>query len=85
LVRGDKFKFKNNINSWKKSKQVIFICYSSLENATTQTLECLEKFLGFSLSKVVVRKRLSQFEKLPVLLKKALHKQYKNFQIACTN
>ncbi len=70
LVKNDKFLFKKNIESWKKSKNTIFINYNDLCQNQEKALRKISDHIGCSIDSFEVKQRTSNLSILP---KSVLH------------
>lgn len=79
LIKNDKFRFKDNYKSWKKSKNTLFIKYENLCSNKEDNVKKIEDFLGLKLPSFEILPRKSSAEKLPSFLKRAINKEYGNY------
>lgn len=79
LILGDKFRFIENIESWKKSSQVIFVNYESLCENKDFEIERISNFLGIKLPDFKVKQRVSKPDILPKLIKIAIKNTYEQY------
>lgn len=79
LVWGDKFRFNENIESWKKSKHTLFIKYEDwMMNKETVSRQ-VSRHLGIELPDFQVVKRSSSENDLPPLLRLLILWTYPSF------
>jgi len=76
LIEGDKFKFKRNIESWKNSKNVMFVYYDELCQNKEKVLQDISAFLGFSLNDFELRQRTTHVESLPEDIRRLIQTHY---------
>lgn len=69
LIVGDKFRFKENLESWKNSKNTLFIRYEDLCQNKKIVLRKISKHMNLQMPDFVVRKRDSSKKNLPLLLR----------------
>ena len=76
LISGDKFRFKENMASWKSSKSTIFIKYEDLISSNKEVMMKISDFLGVQLPELKINDRFSRNTSLPRLLEKEIEKVY---------
>jgi len=79
LVKNDKFRFKKNYLSWKKSKNTFFIKYEEYCKNQSKVMEKMSKFLNLKLKNIKIKKRKSSFIKISPVLWILIKMEYKNF------
>ncbi len=79
IVKDDKLRFKENIVSWQKSKNTLFVDYDRLETEKKKVLEEISEFLNLQLSDFEFRKRESSGGKLSNNLKNMIDTEYEIF------
>lgn len=77
LIIGDKLRFKENMESWKHSKSVLFIKYEALCSNKKEVLQHISDFLGVDLCNFEIQKRHSSKSDLPMLLRIVIKRVYK--------
>lgn len=80
LAVGDKFRFKENIASWKHSKKTLFIKYDALCSDKEDTLKRISQHLGLAIPDFVVKQRKSSKKDLPFLLRMVVKCAYSSFE-----
>jgi len=78
LIIGDKFRFKENIESWRGSRNVLFVKYEELCKNKKESLRNISNFLGLTLPDFKVKKRKSSKLQLPLKLQRAIKSVYSN-------
>jgi len=76
LIIGDKFRYKENMHSWKKHTDILFVKYEDLCGNKDKKMQEISSFLGFDLPDFDIKKRKSSFNSLPKFLQKAITKEY---------
>jgi len=76
LIIGDKFRFKENIESWRGSRNVLFVKYEELYKNKKESLRNISNFLGLTLPDFKVRKRTGSKLQLPLILQRAIKLVY---------
>lgn len=81
LIKWDKFRFKENIDSRKKSKNTLFVKYEDLINNKDKKIEEISEFLWLKLPNFKIKKRKTSFSNLPNYMLNEIKKEYWNFKI----
>ena len=76
LCSGDKFRFKNNIKSWKNSNKTLFVKYTDLANNKEEILKKISAWVEVEIQDVEIKERSSSPLGLPFLLRKLIDRTY---------
>jgi hypothetical protein len=78
MILGDKFRFEENMRSWRSSKNTIFVRYGDLIGDKEKTLRRVSDFLGIEINPgdFNVGARCSAYQKLPWIVRAALKASY---------
>jgi len=78
MVIGDKFQFKRNMESWRRSKRCLFVKYSWMLKNKELVFKNISNFLEQAINpdEINVMKRKSKKEDLPLILRKAIQFTY---------
>ena len=79
MVIGDKFRFKENIESWRKAKNVLFVKYEELCNDKRKVLKDISDYIGLEINSFEVKNRRASIKKLPFLLRFMIKHTYKEY------
>jgi hypothetical protein len=85
LIKGDKFKFKRNVQTWKKSKHVLFIDYKDLHKDKAGTLQRISDFVGCKIDDFELRPRSTSTDAVPQSLKDLIKIHYADFPSLITS
>src|SRR5262245_36846461 len=69
LIIGDKFLFKSNTASWRKSRHNLTVDYRALINEKEKTLKAIGAHLGVAVKDFQVRARESEAKRLPWIIR----------------
>ena len=76
LIEQDKFRLKENISTWKKRSNTLYINYEELCTKKEQTLKEISNFLEVDLPDFEVRQRKSSINNLPESMQDAIKSEY---------
>lgn len=79
MVTGDKFRFKENIESWKKAKNILFVKYEELCENKKKVLQEISDYLGFEIGDLDIIIRNASMKKLPFPVRFMIKHTYKGY------
>ena len=81
MIRGDKFRFIDNIESWKKrGEDVLWIQFEDLLMDPQNQIKYLSEFLSTPIVDIDCWNRKSRKVTLPSVIADAVHKTYSHFE-----
>ncbi|MDD5070847.1 MAG: hypothetical protein PHV17_08980 [Candidatus Omnitrophica bacterium] len=76
IIKGDKLRFQENIESWQKSKNTLFVKLEDLVLNPKKVVSDLSKHLGLALGDFQIKKRRWRRKDLPFPLRRLIDKTY---------